>query len=235
MKSRPETASIEFGDDLAEAELRGDLPAVGVEVDARERARAERQAAGLVLGEGKARAVAREHPEVGEQVMARGRPAGRAAGGCSRAAASRGAPRRGRAATPISSPIAACATAARSRVYIARSVTTWSLRERAVCSRPPTGPASSVRRRSIAMWMSSSSAAKGKRPSRSSSSTASSPAEQRVAILRGDDLRARQHPRVRARLRDVLRPQPPVEVDRGVQALEVGVLGFAEAGHGRSV
>jgi hypothetical protein len=36
---------------------------------------------------------------------------------------------------------------------------------------------------------------------------------------------------VRAGLRDVLRPQPPVEVDLCVQALEVRVLGFAEAGH----
>jgi hypothetical protein len=40
---------------------------------------------------------------------------------------------------------------------------------------------------------------------------------------------------VRARLREVLRPQPPIEVDRGVQALKVGMLGFFEAGHGRSV
>ena len=40
-----------------------------------------------------------------------------------------------------------------------------------------------------------------------------------------------EHLRVRARLRDVLRPQPPVEADRGVQALEVAVLGLVEAGH----
>ena len=70
MKSLPETASIEFGETCAETQLPGDLSAIGVEVDARERARAERQAPGLVLGERKARAVAREHPEVGEQVMA---------------------------------------------------------------------------------------------------------------------------------------------------------------------
>jgi hypothetical protein len=40
---------------------------------------------------------------------------------------------------------------------MATSVATWSLRERAVCSLPPTAPAISVTRRSIAMWMSSSS------------------------------------------------------------------------------
>ena len=59
--------------------------------------------------------------------------------------------------------------------------------------------------------------------------------QQRVAILGGDDLPRGQHARVRARLRDVLRPQPPVEVDRRVQALEVGMLGLVEARHGRSV
>lgn len=37
------------------------------------------------------------------------------------------------------------------------SVATWSLRERPVCSLPPSGPMSSLRRRSLAVWMSSSS------------------------------------------------------------------------------
>ncbi len=55
--------------DLAEAQLACDLAAVGVEVDPRERPRAEGKTPGLVLGEGKARAVAREHPEVGQQVV----------------------------------------------------------------------------------------------------------------------------------------------------------------------
>ena len=132
--------------------------------------------------------------------------------------------------TPISFPIAARATAARSRVNIARSVTTWSLRERAVCRRPPTGPTSSVRRRSTAMWMSSSSGANGKRPSLQLELDCVETTQQRVAILDGEDPPLGQHPRVRARLREILRPQPPVEVDRGVQALEVRVLGFAEAG-----
>ena len=70
MKSRPETASIEFGATSRKPSSSRNQPAVGVEVDPRERARAERQPPGLVLGEGKARAVASEHPEVGEQMVA---------------------------------------------------------------------------------------------------------------------------------------------------------------------
>ena len=70
MKSRPETASIEFGATSSKPSSRATIAAVGVEVHARERARAERQPSGLALGEGEARAVAREHPEVREQVVA---------------------------------------------------------------------------------------------------------------------------------------------------------------------
>ena len=81
------------------------------------------------------------------------------------------------------------------------------------------------------MWMSSSSSRKGNRPSLQLELDRVETTEQRVAILRGDDLARRQHLRVRARLRDVLRPQPPVEADRGVQAPEVGMLGLMEAGH----
>jgi hypothetical protein len=36
-------------------------------------------------------------------------------------------------------------------------------------------------------------------------------------------------------LRDVLGPQTPVEIDRGVQPLEVRMLRLVEAGHARSV
>ena len=58
---------------------------------------------------------------------------------------------------------------------MATSVATWSLRERAVCRRPPTRPTISVTRRSIAMWMSSSPSANGNVPSVSSWRTCSSP------------------------------------------------------------
>ena len=122
--------------------------------------------------------------------------------------------------------------AERSRVYMARSVTTWSLRERAVCSLPPTGPATSVRRRSIAMWMSSSSVAGRRNVLGELALDGVEAGQQRVAVLGGDDRAVGKHPRVGARLRDVLGPQASVEADRGVQAPEVGVLGLVEAGHG---
>ena len=56
--------------------------------------------------------------------------------------------------------------------------------------------------------------------------------DQVVAVLDRDDPALGEHPDVRAGLLDVLRPQPPVEAQRGVQTPEVGVLGLAEAGHG---
>ena len=162
--------------DLREAELVGEHAPVGVEVHARP-ARPSRAAASRPArrrrrsARGRARASRSTRADDG-----RGRRAGRAADACSRASASRRAPRRARAAPPSArrSPLARARSAR--ACTSARSVTTWSLRERAVCRRPPTGPASSVRRRSIAMWMSSSSAANAKRASRSSRSTASSPA-----------------------------------------------------------
>ena len=162
-------------------------------------------------GEAQPLAVARQHPDVGEQVVgevdglgalemgvARQRPVEVGLGGGDRAPAS--APRR-----PRSPPAAA------SRVKSATSVATWSLRERAVWSLPPTGPATSVSRRSTAMWMSSSSSRNGKRPSASSAATASSAGQQRVAVGAGDDVLRREHARVRAGLGDVLAPQAAVE------------------------
>ena len=106
----------------------------------------------------------------------RGRRAARAGGACSRASASPGGASASWTSTlwrccRRSSVVSACA-----RVNIAMSVATWSLRERAVCSLPPTGPAISVSRRSIAMWMSTSSGSNGNSPSSSSRSTRSSPA-----------------------------------------------------------
>jgi len=51
------------------------------------------------------------------------------------------------------------------------SVATWSLRLRPVCSFPPTGPISSVRRRSLAVWMSSSPCLMINEPPRHSEAT----------------------------------------------------------------
>jgi hypothetical protein len=68
-KSRLETASIEFGDTPAKPELARHEAAVGVEVHARQRPRAERELGRGAQHELEARGVAAEHPEVREQVV----------------------------------------------------------------------------------------------------------------------------------------------------------------------
>ena len=57
------------------------------------------------------------------------------------------------------------------------------------------------------------------------------PGEQRVALAVVDDPGAVERAHVRARALDVLRPQPQVEADRGVDAGEERVLWLVEAGH----
>ncbi len=197
--------------DLAEAELARDRTAVGVEVDPRQRARAERQAPGLALGEGEARAVAREHPEVGQQMVAEIDRLGAlqvGVAGHRPVEVLLGARQQRRP----SGPSIAALGVGRALARVHREIGHDLVVARARRVQPPADrPAISVRRRSIAMWMSSSSSANGKRPSLSSPLDRVEAREQRVAILRGDDPARGEHPRVRARLRDVLRPQAPVE------------------------
>ena len=111
------------------------------------------------------------------------------------------------------------------------SVATWSLRERAVWSLPPTGPAISVSRRSIAMWMSSSSASEREGAGLELLLHPLEAREQRVAVGVGDDPGGGEHRRVGARLLDVVGAEPPVEPDRGVELAEDRVLGLGEARH----
>ena len=59
--------------------------------------------------------------------------------------------------------------------------------------------------------------------------------EQRVAVVVADDPLRREHPRVGARLRDVVRPEAPVEVERRVDGREVRILGLGEARHAARV
>ena len=117
------------------------------------------------------------------------------------------------------------------RTSIATSVATWSLRERAVWSFPPTGPTISVRRRSIAMWMSSSFSVTTKRVRVDLRAHRVEPALDRLEVVVADDPAARQHARVGARLLEVVRRQPVVEADRRVERLEERVLGVGEAAH----
>ena len=67
-----------------------------------------------------------------------------------------------------------------SRTQSRKSVATWSLRLRPVCSRLPASPTRSTRRASMFMWMSSSSATKGNRPASISAAIPSSPP--RIAV-----------------------------------------------------
>lgn len=214
MKSRPETASIEFAaipkKPNSSATMRPSK--FEIEVDSRERSGAELQRAGLRLGEREARTIAREHPEVSEQMVPEvdglrvpqmrvsgHRPVHVLLGACGQRGhqlSDRGSRKR--------------------RAYIIRSVTTWSSRERAVCRRPATGPTISPSRRSIPMWMSPSAGLSEKRPSRISRSTSSSPRSSvslsRARLCRGH----RACARARAS-RDVLGPQSPIDVDRYVR------------------
>ena len=56
--------------------------------------------------------------------------------------------------------------------------------------------------------------------------------QQRVALVLVEDPGPMQAADVRARALDVLRPQPQVEADRGVETREERVLRLGEAGHG---
>ena len=104
------------------------------------------------------------------------------------------------------------ATAVPSRRRNRRSaVATWSLRLRPVCSLAPAAPASSVTRRSIAVWMSSSDGTNSNVPSASSSSTRSSAASTASRFVVGEHADTRQHGDVRARAREVVGREPPVE------------------------
>ena len=166
---------------------RGDRAAVGVEVHARQRAGAERQRrrSGATTKR-EALAVAQQHPDVGQQVVGEvDRLGALEVGVAGQRPVEVRARRRRRSAAHSSSIARDAASRAAARVNSATSVATWSLRERAVCSLPPTGPAISVSRRSTAMWMSSSSSReRERRPRSSSAATASSAGEQRVAVLR---------------------------------------------------
>ncbi len=92
------------------------------------------------------------------------RPAAPAAGGYSRAGSRRRRPSHRPTRARCSSASRRSIWSIASRTQSRRSVETWSLRLRAVCSFRPTSPIRSTRARSTCMWISSSSARKGNRP-----------------------------------------------------------------------
>ena len=93
-------------------------------------------------------------------------------------------------------PASACATSARisatrlasttshcPRTHSRKSTATWSLRDRAVCSRPAGAPINSRSRLSTFMWMSSSSRENGNPPASISDKTVSSPSRMAAASV----------------------------------------------------
>ena len=214
-----------------EAELAREEPAVGTEVHAGQRARPERKIVRSTRARTRSAArragTSRNRPAGG----ATGKPAARAAGACTPAWASRDDGRPAARATLWSRCSDSIVCSACARVNIAMSVATWSLRERAVCSLPPTGaddlgqPALDghvdvlvgVRERELALFELALDAVET--------------VQQRVAVGVADDAGGGQHRRVRARLLDVVGTQPPVEADRRVELLEDGILRLREARH----
>ena len=166
-----------------EAEVGGGAVGIERQARARERAGAERRHVGAARAR---RAAARRRaraPRSARGGGARAAPAARAAGACSRAGRRRCRPasaaleQHAPGARAIASPSAAPSRRTKSRSAVA----TWSLRLRPVWSLAPASPASSVTRRSIAVWMSSSVGANTNVPSASSTPTVSSAA--RIACV----------------------------------------------------
>ena len=191
---------------------------------ARERARTERRHVGARQCGIQPLDVAGQRPEVREQVMAEqnrlgplemgvtgqvhvgpGRPGSRDQHGLER-----DAPRR-RWRAPSRS------TKRRS------AVATWSLRLRPVCSFAPASPASSVTRRSMAVWMSSSVGAKTNSPARQLALDGVERAEHGVDLVGAEQADPTEHAHVGARAREVVGREAPVEVQaRGEREQRLG-------------
>ncbi len=217
-----------------EAQLARDRPAVGVEVDPRQGAGAERQHAGLALGEGEALTVAREHPEVGEQVMGeidrlRALQMGVAGHGPVQVLlrARQQDPhqladrdlRGGRALARVHGEIGHHLVVARARGVQPPAHGPCDLGQAALDGHVDVLVPGRELEAVLAQLLLDRVKSR----------------QQRLQVLGGDHAALGQHPRVRPRGRHILRPQAAIEADRGVEALEGGVLGLVEAGHGRSV
>ena len=190
------------------------MRAVGVEVHAGERARRRAAARRPRARRSEARAVAREHPEVRQQVVAEVDGLGALQVRVAGHRPVERAPRRAPAARP---------SARRSRARRARSARARTSRGRSPPGRCASAPCAAGRRparRSPSGAARSPCGCLRRRartrsvPSRELALDRVEAGEQRVAIGLGDDPARGEHARVRARLRDVLRPQPPIEVER---------------------
>ena len=210
-KSRSDTASSELSKRRANPSSAAVLSGSSGQARARERTGTERRHVGARRSR---RATARRRvrrPRSARGSGGRAAPAGRAAGGCSRGG--RRPPPTPRAPSSTSCSRWTCAaTAVPSRRRNSRSaVATWSLRLRPVCSLAPAAPASSVTRRSMAVWMSSSDGSEHERAVGELAFDAVERGEHLVALVVGEQADAGQHGDVRAGAREVVGREPPVE------------------------
>ena len=105
-----------------------------------------------------------------------------------------------------------------------RSVTTWSLRERAVCRRPAAGPAICVRRASTFMWTSSRRSLNSKLPVLDLVADLQEAVEDLLGVLGRDDALVREHAGVRHRAAHVLQGDAPVDGQRRRVGLDSGFV-----------
>ena len=119
-----------------------------------------------------------------------------------------------------SAPSPSMSASISSRSQSLRSVATWSLRERPVCSRLPASPTSAVSRFSMLKWTSSRSLDQGNSPRSISARIVCMPALDRREIVGAQHARGGQHARVRERALDVDGGEAAVEIHRRRVALD---------------
>ena len=230
MKSRLATASTELGETLVKPSSARDHAAVGVEVHAGQRAGAERHDAAGGLDGGEAIAVARGHPEPGEQVMgevdrlralqvgvAGQRPVEVALGGVDErrhvgAELRLGAARRlAREERDVGDDLVVARAGGVQRAAGAPG----DRRQPPLDGHVDVLVVGLERERAVAQLALDLVEAR----------------QDRVAVVGADDPLGGEHLGVRARLRDVMGPQPLVEAQRRVHLPEGRVLRFGEARH----
>ena len=218
-KSRSETESSEFAVGRSKPSACRGHVAVDREGGAGERRRAERAFVEAPPRIREAAAVAGEHLDIGEEMVAEGDRLRRL-----QMREARHRRRRRRRAPSRRAPAAARRAARRgasiaSRTQSRMSVATWSLRERAVCSRPAAGPMRSCEALSTFMWMSSSARENVKAPLSISAAMALSPRSIAVTSSRGRMPVAPSIAACASEPRMSWGAKPLVEIDGGVDLL----------------
>ena len=221
------------GADVLEAEVVGDRAAVDLPVDAGQGARAERHHRGAVEGELEAQDVAGEHPEVGEQVVAEvdrlgalqvgvagHRPVAVALGQLEQAPHRRP----GQLDRPQRVRLHDHRHVGRDLV-VARAAGVELAGQRAdLLAEQPLD-----RHVDVLVGLLELEAVLP-----DPLAHAVEPAADPLQLILVEHADLAQRPRVRLRLVDVVRRQPPIELDRAIEAPEARVRVFAEAGHQRS-